>query len=440
MHLHLLKLFVLRYLLGLSLCFLVLFIIVRALSGLISNSVLGFLIGLVLLFGVREIRSAIAIQSTIIVAIGFAFLVGYGQFSIENAFSAFAENASIVGLICSVYVLRLLARPKQSVVTILRIRPTPANLLLVAHVLGSCLNLAVIRLVGDKFRGNKLLTNQQTSALLVGFANCSSWSPFFAALTLCVTAVPGSRYEYVAPFGFLFSSCFIYLMWNYIRKRESIDAPHDSLVSIDVSLAVWIAVLVVMTSIGLASFPNVGVVTIVTIAAVLTGVSFASLDALQGFGWSNVNALLTNDLPAALNEVALFSACGVLSLGVSAALTSWSVEFPSSDWQDLVALLVPFTILGLALIGLHPIAAVALVGPGLTPMFASSPDLLALMLSIGWCLGVIFSPFSGAQLHIVSSFGVDRGALIKTQLPLLPIAFISILVCFGGFRLANFAS
>lgn len=431
------QLSVLRSALGFSLCLFVVLIIVGDLSGLIPRAVLGAVMCMIMLLGFRVIRPSIAIQSAFIGVVGFALMAVYDEVSTQRAFSAVAENASIVGLICGVYALRLLARPTENGVNILRLKSTPANLLLVAHGLGSCLNLAVVRLVGDTFRGSHSLTNQQTSALLVGFATCSSWSPFFAALTLCVTAVPGSAYGQVAPFGFLFSVCFISLMRYRIATRQCPDPLDDSVVSINLSLAVWIAVLILMTSIGLTSFPDAGVVTIVTLSAVLTGVSAACLGVLQGFGWSSLQVFVTRELPTALNEVALFAACGVLSLGVSAALLSWSVEFPSSEWQDLFALLVPLSILALALIGLHPIAGVALVGTALTPMFFGSPDLLALMLSIGWCLGVIFSPFSGAQLHLASSFGTDRAALIKTQLPLLPIALISILVSYGVFRLAS---
>jgi hypothetical protein len=393
---------------------------------------------IILLLGFRVIRLAIAIQSAVICVVGFALMAVYDEVSTARAFSAVAENASIVGLICGVYALRLLARPTENGINLLRLKSTPANLLLVAHALGSCLNLAVVRLVGDTFRGSHSLTNQQTSALLVGFATCSSWSPFFAALTLCVTAVPGSAYGHVAPFGFLFSVCFICLMWYRIATRQYVDRTDDSMVSIDLSLSVWIALLIAMTSIGVISFPGLGVVTIVTMSAVLTGVSAAILGVLQGFGWSSFYVFVTRDLPAALNEVALFSACGVLSLGVNAALLSLSLDSTLSEWPDIFALLVPLSILALALIGLHPIAGVALVGTALTPMFFDGPDLLALMLSIGWCLGVIFSPFSGAQLHLASSFGTDRVALIKTQVALLPIALVSMLVSFSVFRIVNF--
>ena len=438
MHLRLPKLSVLRSALGFLLSLLVVLIIVSDLSGLIPNAVLGAMMCMILLLGFRVIRPVIAIQSAFIGAVGFALMVAYDQVSTARAFSAIAENASIVGLICGVYALRLLARPTENGVNVLQIKPTPANLLLVAHALGSCLNLAVIRVVGDAFRRGQSLNNHQTSALLVGFATCSSWSPFFAALTLCVTAVPGSSYGHVAPFGFLFSFCFICLMWYRMPTRQYVDRADDSVVQIDLSLAVWIALLIVTTSIGLISFPGLGVVTVVTMSAVLTGVSAAFLGVLQGFGWSSLHVFVTRDLPAALNEVALFSACGVLSLGVSAALLSLSLDFTLSEWHDIFALLVPLSILALALIGLHPIAGVALVGTALTPMFFDVPDLLALMLSIGWCLGVIFSPFSGAQLHLASSFGTDRAALIKTQVALLPIALVSILVSFSVFRIVNF--
>ena len=127
----------LRSALGFSLSLLVVLIIVSDLSGLIPNAVFGAMMYMILLLGFRVIRPVIAIQSVFIGAVGFVLMVAYDQVSTVRAFSAIAENASIVGLICGVYALRLLARPTENGVNVFQIKPTPANLLLVAHALGT---------------------------------------------------------------------------------------------------------------------------------------------------------------------------------------------------------------------------------------------------------------------------------------------------------------
>ena len=172
---------------------------------------------------------------------------------------------------------------------------------------------------------------------------------------------------------------------------------------------------------------SISCITVVLTTLVLNSKSEKLTESLLSF--------LQNDLGRTVNEIALFSSCGVLSLGISTLVGGVDQSIIQLMWTPLVTILIPLLIVGLAMIGLHPVASIASVGALFSGLYADSPDLLAIMLVIGWCLAVIASPMSGARLYLSSSFQINQMQLTKSQKHIYVPAVASLLVVYLSYIL-----
>ena len=100
------------------------------------------------------------------------------------------------------------------------------------------------------------------------------------------------------------------------------------------------------------------------------------------------------------------------------------------DYFGVTAAWITLLILiGLAIVGMHPVTTVALAAGVLAP-HVEDANLLALTLLFGWGLGVCFSPFSGIQLTLQARYLIRMRDLaaqnLPTALPLTGIAFATL--------------
>ena len=378
----------------------------------------------------KQIRSSVLWQALCLTVIGVLSLLSANELNFENLATGLTQYMAIIALIICVQPLTLLNDLPGSTGLQLRFNRNYSSLFIMAHLFSSCMNLASLRILGDKFFNPNGGNEKAASFLLVGFATCSCWSPFFAALTLCIAAAPNSTYASVVPFGFLFSA--IFMTSIYYFGTRSIRSETARLEKIDFSLKFILKLLsVIAMTVGIVYLDfgfsvivavSISCLTVVLITLVLNCKTEKLTESLLSF--------LQNDLGRAVNEIALFSSCGVLSLGISTLVGGVDPTIIHLLGTPLVTTLIPLIIVGLAMIGLHPVASIASVGAVFSRLYSDSPDLLAIMLVIGWCLAVITSPMSGARLYLSSSFQISQLQLTKSQKHIYGPAIASVLVVY----------
>lgn len=383
----------------------------------------------------EQIRSSVLWQALCLAVIGVLSLISTNALNFENLATGLTQYMAIIALIICVQPLTLLNDLPNSAGLKLRFNRNYSSLFIMAHLLSSCMNLASLRILGDKFFNLQGGNEKAASFVLVGFATCSCWSPFFAALTLCIAAAPNSRYESVVPFGFLFSAIFMTSIY-YLGSR-AIRSETARLEKIDFSLKFILKLLsVIAMTIGIVYLDfGFSVIVAVSISCITVVLTTIVLNSKSEKLTESLLSFLQNDLGRTVNEIALFSSCGVLSLGISTLVGGVDQSIIQLMWTPLVTILIPLLIVGLAMIGLHPVASIASVGALFSGLYADSPDLLAIMLVIGWCLAVIASPMSGARVYLSSSFQINQMQLTKSQKHIYVPAIASLLVVYLSYVL-----
>ena len=104
-------------------------------------------------------------------------------------------------------------------------------------------------------------------------------------------------------------------------------------------------------------------------------------------------------------EVVLFLAAGVLASGLASllAVPGGVQSFPLSAATAAVSLTV---MVGLAVVGVHPLISIAASGTWLAHG-EFDPNLLALTFLMAWAVGVAAGPLSGLHLTIRGRYGID---------------------------------
>lgn len=326
-----------------------------------------------------------------------------------------------------------------------------AILALASHILGSVLNMAGISLMSGVMRdvADPVLRRRLTCAVMQGFTAASCWTPFFIAMTVVLSVIPGLRWSDIAPIGFLAAVLLGLLAWGmdrvFYRNRTAVnDSPHaTSGGSFD-----WRALIIPPTLFASVIFMVEGLHISIPVALALVTPIYGALWLLvQTAGRAHVSAVageltryVFHTAPGLRSEVFMFLSANMLGTGVATALPPETMK-AAMDALNLSPqasiCLVMAGILVCAAAGLHPIIIFVLVGEVLPPdVLGVSPVVLGAALLAMWGLGAGTSPFSATTLYMAraSSSTIWRVAwLWNGPYAILGTGLATVLILLAGY-------
>lgn len=289
-------------------------------------------------------------------------------------------------------------------------------LLTAAHGLGSILNLAGISLLAGVVRNapSENLRRRFTRALTQGFTAASCWTPFFVAMSVGLSLVPGLLWSDVAPFGLAAAGLLAGLSWVmdrlfYRRPDLAGDYPataagaqtfHWRMAAVPVTLFGAVIGLVeafhlpIPVALGLVA-PVYAVVWMLILAAGRASPAMVAADLAHR---------VVGGLPNLRGEILLFLSANLFGTGVQAVLPPELVGRLLDGLAlppDALIVLALVTILTLAAAGVHPLVPVLVIGAVVPPaLLGLPPAIFCAALVAMWGLGAVISPFSGTTLFM----------------------------------------
>lgn len=292
--------------------------------------------------------------------------------------------------------------------------------LLGGHLIGAVINISAVMILGDRLSAQRPLSTLQGLVLLRAFSSCAVWSPFFASMGVVLISAPGAQLTTLMLYGLpVAASALLLSLWQIARHPDS-----ETTEGYPMHLrALWIPlVLAALVMLEHQLWPEVSVLTLVTLTSLLFTLLLLPIRTGRA-SLGQLNQHVRQGLPRLGSEVTLFLAAAVLASGVGAMLMALDIQLAPEHFGAREASFTLIALVGLALIGMHPVTSAVLAGSILMPS-VDDPNLLGITLLLGWSLGVGFSPFSGVQISLQSRYGLNALALMKLNRLFLPLMFM----------------
>lgn len=396
---------------------LLLFVVVTAVLAVVVSgfpaAIAGGLIWLVaLLLKGGGIRGAQRIQVIVMFSIGSLGLLAGLLNGAEgrHLLRALEANQMVIAMLIGVSFLRLVTSGQLNATDASpRGRKALLSTLAGPHLFGSVINMSALFIVGDRLSRQQPLSTLQALIMSRAFSLCAHWSPFFAAMGVTLINAPGAQLTTLAAVGIPLSLLMlVYTYWDLSRAPEANELTGYPLNAGSLWLPLLLAVLVMVSH---QIWPEVPVLTLVTLIAVLVALCWSILrEGVPGV-YKSIQHVQTA-LPRQGNEVMLFLGAAVLGAGVAALLDSFDIQLSVASFGAHQAFVVLLIMVTLAMVGMHPVTSITLVGSLLAPL-VDDPNLLALVFLMAWAFGAGISPFSGLQLSLLSRYQVDLMALLR---------------------------
>ena len=378
-----------------------------------SAAIAGGLIWLVaLLLKGGGIKGAQRIQVVVMFGVGsLGLVVGLlnGADS-RHLIRALEANQMVIAMLIGVSFLRLVTASELNASDKLpRGRKALLSTLAGPHLFGSVINMSALFIVGDRLSRQQPLSTLQAVIMSRAFSLCAHWSPFFAAMGVALVSAPGAQLTTLAMVGAPLSLLMLfYVYWELSRAPDA-----HQLTGYPLNLrSLWLPfLLAVLVMVSHQIWPEVPVLTLVTLIAVLVALTWSVLrEGVRGV-YNSIQHVQTA-LPRQGNEVMLFLGAAVLGAGVAALLDSFDIQLSFATFGANHAFVVLLIMVTLAMVGMHPVTSVTLVGSMLAPV-VDDPNLLALVFLMTWAFGAGLSPFSGLQLSLISRYQIDPVAMLR---------------------------
>ncbi|WP_083700082.1 hypothetical protein [Acidihalobacter ferrooxydans] len=312
----------------------------------------------------------------------------------------FASNILLVAMLAAVSFLRLTVRP-GFVPAMLAPRGRNAlwSTLLGVHLFGAVINLSAVFIMGDRLSSTRELTPRQISVLTRGFSAAAFWSPFFAAMAAALTYAPGAQVSQLMLLGIPLAT--LALIVTATRKSAA-DRDFEGYPMRFATL--WLpATLAALVLLLHEAFPHWPILTIICMLAPLVSVAYLTVTKHETY--AALGSHLRLGLPSMANELLLFLAAGLMAAGIDSTLSTLHNWLPFSHFGGIEAALTLFFMYLIALVGVHPVIAIAVIGTVFAPLHPQA-NLLAMTFLCSWAIAVGTSPFSGMNLAIQGRYRV----------------------------------
>ncbi|MGE5505412.1 MAG: hypothetical protein ACM31L_13400 [Actinomycetota bacterium] len=356
---------------------------------------------------------------------------------------ALGEAAFLAGLFIALGALRDAAQSSALVQSCgaLMVRQPPgrryAVLCLGSHLISLVLNFGVLSLLGTMVqKGNTLEAaggdpriaairqQRMMTAVLRGFALMTVWSPLSVSFAVTQAVVHGLPWWRLLPLQMVLAALLLGLGWLLDRRAfppvanlPGVGGPTDWR---PLGRLVLLVAAVVVASVASAEAMGVrlvlGAMLVVPISAVvwLTAQHRSGLTATLHFA-----ARFSESAPAFRNEAAMLGGAmffgTVVSAFVSPEATAALIARLSLP-PSVVAVLLAWSVMALAQVGLSQIVTVTLLGGALADLSALGiqPLVLASGLMGAWALSAVATPIGAAVLTVARISGVDNRTVTHT--------------------------
>lgn len=329
-------------------------------------------------------------------------------------------NQLIIALLVAVSFLRVITVIKRDEQTSLG-NASLIKTLLGTHAIASVINISASQIVADRIQRSGQLNPAQGVVIARAFGLCAFWSPFFAAMGVTLISAPDAQLFTLVIWGL--PSTAIALLFTYLQiAKQSESSPFAGYpVSINsLALPFGLATTVLITHYW---YPNTSVILQVSLLSILAALLIAPMiDKGKA-----VQSHIAEGLNGSAGEVSLFVAASVLATGFSALINATGVDITPDRFGFEEASITLMVLVGLSMIGVHPVTSNLIAGTLLLPV-VTDHNLLGITLLFSWSLGVTLSPLAGNQILLQARYGVRARDLLKAN---LPFALVMIPVCFG---------
>ncbi|WP_366921584.1 hypothetical protein MFMK1_001989 [Metallumcola ferriviriculae] len=298
---------------------------------------------------------------------------------------------------------------------------------IITFLVAILINVAVIPLMyqlslaSEKSKNGRLLS----TAIIRGFAASIIWAPSYAAVALIIELTGANWLEFF-PYGLFMGTAALLIGWLLtVWQEKSIDSDKTSAgdVKVDDIIISWQKI-IELTAFGVVMLGSIVVLSIITdiktviivalISLVYPLIWLALIGRIRVFPEEFRGQYFAVNLPKLKNEVVLFLGAGFFSTAVNYSQLGSMVPRLLNGVVGSNTVLLSIAVVSVTVIfsmaGIHPIITVTIFGSTLQPeVYHISHNLLALMLTVSWSLGVTVSPSSG--INVAMSGQIDRSPM-----------------------------
>ncbi len=387
----------------------------------------GLAVGSLLLM-VRSLFPPQALLAALIAMAGLAmtFLSGNGEPG-ERIDALLGRNVPLLSLLAGLSFLRLLT-PAHAAGTD-RSRSSGklkglATTMTGVHLFALVINLSALFIALDGIRGGRRPAPGAVVAMARSFGAAAFWSPFFVAMGVALEYAPASNPLHLALMGIAPALCVLGLTlieYRWFRPHWLDQCPAVPVSPRGLLLPLSLVAGVLVLHRLLPVYP---VVLIIAGLSLLLGLA-GSLRREAGAFRRHVS----ERLPGMANELALFLSAGILAVGLEQVVQeAGTVAITGLGGYSLAAGSLLLLVL-LALVGIHPVVTIAVIGSGLAQ--GQGGDLMGVTFLMGWGLGIVGGPLSGMNLALSGRYRYTARELVTWQLPHLLAMSLVCLVLLG---------
>jgi hypothetical protein len=329
----------------------------------------------------------------------------------------------------------------------------------ISHMLGVIFNLACIPMTYYIIKAGADIKNPNimAGAAARGYTTTCFWSPNSGAVGLVLAYWGGSVVE-IIPFGLPLAVIALAVGWfenqylsNLLTRKEyktkknefenennqaAITVPDNHNSNKDFYWLVFAVMLLLGIVIILDWKTSLGILVIVPVMSLLYPFAWSIFAGEQQRHWISFKNFLSDTLPRMSNEVVIFLGAGFFAVAVSSSKIGRYLPgvFNSvSDSPTLLVAIIIIIVVGLSIIGFHPVLTITSIVSSLTPQLVGLPhSLLAVMVLAAWGLAVTCSPFSACSLSLSNITGVNPLIVgLRWQLVFTGLLFIVTLLYFN---------
>ncbi|MBM9613832.1 hypothetical protein JWJ90_05965 [Desulfobulbus rhabdoformis] len=349
-----------------------------------------------------------------------AFLLGIGGF-IALLFAAWhgvflgiekisTQNLQLLPMFIAVSFLALTNPPDQDD-TLPQGKKAMLTTAVGTNLLGAVINLSILFVFGDRLARNHSLSKGQSILLARSFCAAAWWSPFFIAAGVALTYAPEMHYHRILLPGLLMSGLalsYSIIEVGYIRKLTFTGYPvrRESL-----TVPILLALAVIS---GHALFPHLSMIMIICLVSPPAAILFMRpRPRLQ-----HLHEFISTRITATVSQFVLFLAAGLFSIGMTSVIqvAPEIFTFGGETFTHSTFALVSALLIGLGLIGVHPLVGISVISPLLLPMHPDHSRLGFLFLT-SWAVSTGSSPLSGVGLILSSRYQIAPRSILVNNFP-----------------------
>ncbi|TFD54484.1 hypothetical protein E3T55_03375 [Cryobacterium frigoriphilum] len=350
---------------------------------------------------------------------GLSLILGGALGGTVDARDLLSVNQDLIGMVTAVSFLRLITPLSQATRPRLHGAPAVIRTALATHLLGAVINMGAVGIVGDQLRGRGVLRLPDAALLSRAYASAAFWSPFWAAAAAATTLVPGANTLVLLAVGLPLALVSIVLSTGDLCRLWGGELRTYTGYSLSWALIRVPLALVAVVMLAHQLFPELAVPRLV----LLGGIGVTALGLLLR-DWRRMPRTLARharrDLPGLRGEVTLFASAGVLAVGLHVLFPLVHVVLPVPGFTVWVAWLMLLAMVLAALVGMHPVVSLAVVGALVHPL-GPDPTLFVLAASVGWGVSIAVGPLTGTTMFLSSRYGIDSLVLSRRNLVYLAI-------------------